>query len=432
MNYKESKVYLEEISKYGSVLGLNNMKELLGRLGNPQDDLKFIHISGTNGKGSVLACISTVLSEAGYQVGRYISPTLFCYEERFQVNGKMISEEDLAGNLTIIADTIEQMLQENLTHPTVFEVETALCFLYFKEQGCDFVVLETGLGGAEDATNVIRTPIMEVITSISMDHADILGDTIAKIAVQKAGIIKPDTLVVTGVQDPEAMQVIEAACREKRAELRVAAYPGQGAEHASALTEGQRPEFELLETGCDLQRFSYRKWKNMEIHLGGLYQIENAAIALEAVDTLRETGVCISDYAVREGFRKAEWRGRFTVLGKEPTLLIDGAHNPKAAELLQKSLETYFPGRKCFFINGVFRDKEYEKMVDTMAPLAKEVVTIETAGNPRALPKERLKEVWEKKGVPVHCADSVGAATEEMLEKAAKEDVIVAFGSLSF
>ena len=202
MNYTEARVYLDEISKYGSVLGLESMKELLDRLGNPQDDLKFIHISGTNGKGSVLAYLSTVLSGAGYRTGRYISPTLFSYRERIQVDQEYIEKDALARHVTKIAAAVEDMKTAGLAGPTAFEIETALAFLYFKEKHCDIVTLETGLGGLLDATNVIRTPVIEVIASISMDHMDCLGDTLEKIAQQKAGIIKPNTLVVSAAQQP--------------------------------------------------------------------------------------------------------------------------------------------------------------------------------------------------------------------------------------
>ena len=221
MNYKEARVYLDEVSKYGSVLGLESMRELLRRLGDPQNELKFIHISGTNGKGSVLAYLSTILSGAGYRTGRYISPTLFSYRERIQVDGEYIEKESLACHVTAIAAAAEDMQKAGLPSPTVFEIETALAFLYFKEKRCDIVTLEVGCGGLLDATNVITTTLMEVIASISMDHTDLLGDTLAKIAAQKAGIIKPDTMVVSAQQKSEAAQVIEDTCKEQHCTLQM-------------------------------------------------------------------------------------------------------------------------------------------------------------------------------------------------------------------
>ena len=215
MNYEEAREYLDQVSKGGSVLGLDNMRELLKRLGNPQDSLKFVHISGTNGKGSVLAYLSTVFKEAGYRTGRYISPTLFSYREKIQVNEKFIGREDLSRLTEKVKAAAEEMQNCAAGDPTIFEIETALAFLYFVEQKCDIVILETGLGGALDATNVITTPVMEIIASISMDHMEFLGDTLGKIAYQKAGIIKPDTSVVSAMQQPEAMDVICNVCRER-------------------------------------------------------------------------------------------------------------------------------------------------------------------------------------------------------------------------
>ena len=339
MNYTEARVYLDEISKYGSVLGLESMKELLDRLGNPQDDLKFIHISGTNGKGSVLAYLSTVLSGAGYRTGRYISPTLFSYRERIQVDQEYIEKDALARHVTKIAAAVEDMKTAGLAGPTAFEIETALAFLYFKEKHCDIVTLETGLGGLLDATNVIRTPVIEVIASISMDHMDCLGDTLEKIAQQKAGIIKPNTLVVSAAQQPEAGKVIADTCKEKSCSLRTV----------------DPTQLRDIRYGYDLQSFSYKAWVNVQIRLAGSYQIQNAALALEAVEALREAGYQLSDEQVRAGMLNTVWRGRFTLLRRDPVVIIDGAHNPGAAQELKQSLELYFPGKKLHYIMGMFK-----------------------------------------------------------------------------
>ena len=252
MNYEEARVYLEEASKYGSVLGLDNMRHLLEHLGNPQDSLKFIHISGTNGKGSVLAYLSTILTAAGYRVGRYISPTLFSYRERIQVNEERIEKEALARHVSAIAEAIKDMEEKNLGNPTPFEIETALSFLYFQEKNCDLVVLETGLGGALDATNVIKTTVMEIITPISMDHMAFLGDTLEKIAVQKAGIIKPHTAVVCGPQEAEARSVLEETARKQEASLEF-------------LDMGEVKE---IQYGYEKQSFTWRDFEDVEIPLG--------------------------------------------------------------------------------------------------------------------------------------------------------------------
>ncbi len=463
MNYAEARVYLDEVSKYGSVLGLENMRELLGRLGNPQDDLKFIHISGTNGKGSVLAYLSTILSGGGYRTGRYISPTLFSYRERIQVDEQKIEKESLAHHVTAIAKTIEEMKAENAGNPTAFEVETALAFLYFKEKDCDIVVLETGLGGALDATNIIKTTVMEVIAPISMDHMEFLGDTLEKIAMQKAGIIKPHTAVVSASQEPDARKVLEHVCKENQCSMYMV--------NPSQITD--------VIYDVEEQQFSYKNWKNVKITLAGSYQILNAALALEGVEELRRLGYSLTDEQVRNGLYRAVWRGRFTLLSKNPAVIIDGAHNPGAAKELKHSLDLYFKGKNLYYIFGVFQDKDYQEVIRLTAPLAKHIITVQTPGNPRALPADQLKEAVQavnpsvetaqtiqdavmtaplakhiitvqtpgnpralpadqlKEAVQavnpsVETAQTIQDAVKKSLQLAKKEDAIIIFGSLSF
>ena len=416
MNYKEARVYLDEVSKYGSVLGLESMRELLHRLGDPQNELKFIHISGTNGKGSVLAYLSTILSGAGYRTGRYISPTLFSYRERIQVDGEYIERESLACHVTAIAAAAEDMQKAGLPSPTVFEIETALAFLYFKEKRCDIVTLEVGCGGLLDATNVITTTLMEVIASISMDHTDLLGDTLAKIAAQKAGIIKPDTMVVSAQQKSEAAQVIEDTCKEQHCTLQMV----------------DESKISNVHYGAEGQTFSYKTWENVAISLAGSYQIKNAALALEGVEALRKLGYALSDQQVREGLLHTAWRGRFTTLRRDPTVIIDGAHNPAAALELKESLERYFPGKTLYFVMGMFKDKDYAQVIDLTAPLARHIITVETPGNPRALPARELAEAVGKVNPSVEWADSVAHGVEKALAMAGKEDAVIVFGSLSF
>ena len=416
MNYKEARVYLDEVSKYGSVLGLESMRELLRRLGDPQNELKFIHISGTNGKGSVLAYLSTILSGAGYRTGRYISPTLFSYRERIQVDGEYIEKESLACHVTAIAAAAEDMQKAGLPSPTVFEIETALAFLYFKEKRCDIVTLEVGCGGLLDATNVITTTLMEVIASISMDHTDLLGDTLAKIAAQKAGIIKPDTMVVSAQQKSEAAQVIEDTCKEQHCTLQMV----------------DESKISNVHYGAEGQTFSYKTWEDVAISLAGSYQIKNAALALEGVEALRKLGYALSDQQVREGLLHTAWRGRFTTLRRDPTVIIDGAHNPAAALELKESLERYFPGKTLYFVMGMFKDKDYAQVIDLTAPLARHIITVETPGNPRAMPARELAEAVGKVNPSVEWADSVAHGVEKALAMAGKEDAVIVFGSLSF
>lgn len=416
MNYEEAREYLDQVSKGGSILGLDNMRELLKRLENPQDSLKFVHISGTNGKGSVLAYVSTVFKEAGYRTGRYISPTLFSYREKIQVNESFIGREDLARLTEEVKKAAEEMQNSGKGFPTIFEIETALAFLYFAEQKCDIVILETGLGGALDATNVITTSVMEVITSISMDHMEFLGDTLGKIALQKAGIIKPHTSVVSAVQDMEAMEVIRDVCRKKEC----------------VFDTVDQEQIKDISYGYEGQSFSYKDWKNIKISLMGSYQIKNAALALEAIEALRKLGYELNDKAVYQGMKTAVWKGRFTVISKEPFIIMDGAHNQAAAEELVRSLKLYYPGKKFYYIFGMFRDKDYHQVIRLTAPLAEHIVTVETPENPRALPAEELKKAVAEVNPSVEAAGNLRMAVNQVMEQIDKDAVIVIFGSLSF
>ena len=416
MNYEEARKYLTEVTRYGSVPGLDSIRELMRRLGNPQDKLKFIHIAGTNGKGSVLAYLSTILKKAGYRTGRYVSPTLFSYRERIQADGEMIGREDLARLTEIVRDASEDMERDGLAHPTSFETETAVAWLYFVEKNCDIVVLETGMGGKLDATNIVRTTVLEILTPVSMDHMEFLGDTLAAIAGQKAGIIKPHTAVVSAPQEDEAMEVIEKICRDKECTLHTV---DQG-----CLSD--------VVYGWDRQKLSYRNWKDVEISLAGRYQIQNAMTALEAVNALRELEYKIADSDVYEGMRETVWRGRFTVIRKNPAVILDGAHNPAAARELKASLEQYFSGRTLRYIFGMFRDKDHEKVIELTAPLAEHIITVETPDNVRATPAETLKKEVAGVNPSVEAAKSIADAVEKTFSQASPEDVIVIFGSLSF
>ena len=417
MTYEEARSYLDYINKAGIILGLESMEHLLDELGNPQDQLKFIHIAGTNGKGSVLAYVSTILKEAGYRVGRYISPTLFSYRERIQVNEEYISREAVAAHVEKIKLAVERMQKKGMSVPTIFEVETAMAFLYFAEQNCDIVVLETGMGGDTDATNVITTTVLEVIVSISLDHTAFLGNTLAEIAGHKAGIIKPGTVVVSARQAPEAMTVIEEKARQNKAALLVADW-----EQAEEITYG-----------LEEQKFSFGKDRDICIHLGGSYQIKNAVIAYVCVQALRKIGYQISDRQMREGFARTRWNGRFTVLRRDPMVIIDGAHNPDGAAELEKSICQCLEKTDIYGICGVFKDKEYDKVLQKILPHVKALTTIQTPGNPRALPAGELAEAAKKYCQNVHAENDIEKAVRDSMKQAADHNaVVLAFGSLSF
>lgn len=416
MTYKEAKQFLEDCNQYAGEFTLEPLKEMLRRLGNPQDELSFVHIAGTNGKGSVLAFVSTILKEAGYRVGRYISPTIFSYRERIQVNETYISREDLARLTEKIRTVGEQMLLEGMQHPTMFEAETALAFLYFTEQKCDLVVLECGMGGRMDATNVIRNTAAAVFASISMDHMGFLGDTLAKIAENKAGIIKPGCTVVTLKQPAEAQRAILEQARLCGCTV-VTAEPEQAVNR---------------QRGLFSQSFDYKEQKEIQISLSGEYQFANASLALEVIDALRAKGYEIPKAAVRKGLKEAVWIGRFSVIAREPYVIADGAHNRDAARKLAETIEHYLQGKRLIYIMGVLADKEYDAVIERTARYASEIITVMTPDNVRALPAEDLAKAVAVHNSHVQAAESIQAAVSRAYELAEKEDVILAFGSLSY
>lgn len=416
MNYTQARQYLDEISAKGNLLGLDSIKILLSEMGNPQERLKYIHIAGTNGKGSVMSYLGAVLKSAGYKVGRYISPTLFCYEERIQINGTYISQEDVARLVTKIAKARAQIEARGEASATIFEVETVMSFLYFVEQQCDVVLLETGMGGREDATNVVNTTILEILSSISMDHMEFLGDTLGQIAWNKAGIIKKGTRVVSDVQKPEAMEVIKQVCQEQQANLHILEKDG--------ITD--------IRYGLKEQQFNYCGLKNLTIHLAGTCQIRNAALAVDAALILKELGFGIEENHIREGLETTNWEGRFQIVKEDPMVIIDGAHNPDAAQVLMDAVHQYFDGKKIYYIFGVFSDKEYDKIIKITAPRAEKIFAVETKDNPRALPTEELVKAVQGINPSAVGAYDVKKALKLAMEEASKEDVILVFGSLSF
>ena len=360
MKYEEAMEYIEECNTLGSVLGLDSMKRLTEALNNPQNELTFIHVAGTNGKGSVSSFIASGLKNAGYRVGRYISPTIFTYRERFQINDKMISKKELGELVEQVKEACERIVAEGYPHPTSFEIETALSFLYFVKKECDVVVLETGMGGRLDATNIIPAPKLCVLTSISMDHMQVLGNSLTKIATEKCGIIKEGTTVISAKQSEEVMNVVDKTCALKNTALVVA--------DSSKVTK--------IKQGLDKQSFSYEGIK-YEIPLSGSYQIENAVLAVEVVKWLSQNGFeKITEQKIAKGLQTTVWKGRFSVISKKPYFIVDGAHNVAAAEKLVESIRFYFTNRKIVYIMGMFRDKEYEKVIRITAPLASQIITV--------------------------------------------------------
>lgn len=418
MNYREAIEYLEGLQRYGCVPGLANIRQLCMRLGNPQDQLKFVHIAGTNGKGSVLAYVSTILQEAGYKVGRYLSPVLTEYRERFQINGRMIPKAQLGGYLEQVKEAASQMEAEGLPHPTQFEVDTALSFLYFLDKKCDIVVLETGLGGLTDATNLIKTTVCAVIASVSMDHMAVLGNTLEEIALQKAGIIKEHCTVVSCGQKEAVMRIIRQEAARHGCQLRIADVNCAGG----------------VKYGLTKQRFTYGSYRNLEITLAGQYQIANAVLAAETAEALNAAGFFISEKALRDGLFKTKWPGRFQVIGKNPLFVVDGAHNEDAALMLAESVKFYFSEKKLIYIMGILADKEYDKIIKIMAPYAEQIITVTPPHNPRAFSGYELAQAARVYHPSVTVADSLQESVEIacLLAGDRKDAVVLAFGSLSF
>ena len=416
MDYQQSRAYIRDAEQYaGGALDLTNIKELMKRLGNPQDQLKYIHVAGTNGKGSVIAYLYTTLMKAGYHVGRYISPSVYSYREKIETEGKPISREKFAEQTTRVAAVIEEMTAEGLAHPTPFEIETAVAFLFFAEEKCDPVILEVGMGGITDATNLITTTELAVLVPISMDHQSFLGNTISEIAEKKAGIIKPGSSVVTIGQETEALEVIKKT----------------GAEAGADVCVADVSEAEVLEADFTGQRFCY-KGEEYALSLAGSYQTENAVLALEALRILDERGYHTTLEQRKEGLWATRWNGRLTIIHKDPLFIVDGAHNPAAADMLEDSVRKYFKDRRLFFIMGVFKDKDYPYIIRKLCPYAEQILAIETPDNPRALPAEELAKAIRPYNANVRAEKNISRAVEELFEMAGKDDVILSFGSLSF
>lgn len=415
MNYNEALEYIHGTKKFGWKLGLHNIGVLLELMGNPHKKLKYVHVAGTNGKGSTVTFISDILIAAGYKVGTYTSPYLERFTERMRINNEDIPEETLARITGFVKGKIALMLEKGENHPTEFEVVTAIAFQYYYESNCDVVVLEVGLGGRFDSTNIIDVPLAAVITTISFDHMEYLGNTLGEIAFEKAGIIKEGCDVVLYPQEPEAEKVFEAACKERKCKL-------------------QRVDFTQLnpgDFGVDGQEFDFGLYKGLKISLLGRHQLKNAAVALTAIKILRSKGYEISEEALRKGLLSAKWPGRLEVLSTKPVFLVDGAHNIEGVRNLAENLKLYFPDKKATFIFGVLKDKDYMSMIEAIAPLAKGFITI-TPENERAMSAKDLAIVLQPYCKNVAASDTIEIAIEKSMSSATSEDIICAFGSLYY
>jgi len=406
MNVNEAVEYIESYSWSKTRLGLERTRFLLEKLGNPQKKLKFVHVAGTNGKGSTCAMLASILRSAGYRTGLYTSPYICRFNERMQVNGEDISDTELADITGIVKPIAEEMED----HPSQFEIVTAIAMLYFLRQSCDIVVLEVGMGGISDATNVIEMPECSVITTISLEHTEYLGNTLAEIAYNKAGIIKDGCPVVCyrGVREVE--DVFEKTAAEKNA----------------VLTKADFFSIRPISDGLNGQSFSFREHKNLTLPLLGEHQLKNAAVVLETVEVLRNRGWKISEEDIHNGLAKVKWPVRFELVRKNPPVIIDGAHNPQCAEALAAALNKYLPGKQSVFLMGVLADKEYDKIVSSLRPYAKSFVCV-TPDSPRALSAEALAEYLRSLGEE---AVSCGNFADGVMTALADNSPVVACGSL--
>lgn len=409
MTGQEAVDLIHERAWTGRKPGLSRTFALLERLGNPQERLKFVHITGTNGKGSTAAMVSSVLTQAGLRTGLYTSPHLWTFHERFQVDGVPISDE-LLGELGELVLKAGEGMEDP---PTEFELMTALGMEFFLRAGCDIVVLEVGMGGALDSTNVIETPEVAVITNIGLDHTEYLGDTVEKIAETKSGIFKENGHAVVYRGAPSVEAVFERVCAQRSVSLKKADF------------DSLRLKRHTLEG----QVFDCGTRKDLVLPLLGDHQLHNAAVVLAVADTLVELGWNISEENIRQGIRDVRWPGRFDIVSRDPLFIIDGGHNPQCIEALVKNIQDYLAGRRVIALTGVLADKDYADMYRPVMPLVDRFVCI-TPPNPRRLEAEQLAQYLRDAGAKAEASDTILSGVRTAMELARQDGVVLCFGSL--
>ena len=418
MNYKESLKYIADTHKFGMKLGLDSTRKLLELLGNPQDNLNVIHVAGTNGKGSVCSFISNILKEEGYKVGLYTSPYLETFTERIRVNGENIPEKDVARIITLIKDKIEIMVSEGYSSPTEFEIVTAMALYYYNEQKMDYVVLEVGLGGRYDSTNVIKNPLVSVLVSISFDHIGVLGDTIGKIAYEKAGIIKENGTAIVYKQVKEAEDVVKEVCENQNATYIEVNFDNVLVKKSD--TYSQVYDCTIMD----------EKFENIEIKLIGEHQINNSIVALNIAKFLRDNkNIKISNESIKNGLLTTKWAGRIEKIMEKPMFIIDGAHNEDGAKSLCKSLEKNFPDKKLTLLIGMLADKDIDSVLKILMPKFNKIITT-TPDSDRAISSEELKNKISMYIDDVISIENIEDAVKYTLDNAKEDEVIISAGSL--
>ena len=409
MNATEAIEYIHSVCWKGSVLGLGRTQELLRRMGNPEKKLKFVHIAGTNGKGSTAAMTASILRKAGYRTGLYTSPYIYRFHERMQVDGEEISDQELV-EVTEYVKPLAESMEES---PTEFELVSCIAFEYFARKKCDIVVLEVGMGGAMDSTNVIEVPEVAVITNIGLDHTEVLGDTVEKIAATKAGIFKENGHAVIYRSTPSVEKVLEDICKERHVSLRKADFDS----------------LKLRSHGLEGQIFDCGERKELHLPLLGGHQLHNASVVLSVVDTLIEEGWKISEQNIRDGLRDTRWPGRFDIVNRNPLFIIDGGHNPQCFEALVQNIEDYLKDRKIIALTGVLADKDYADMYRPIMPYVSKFLCI-TPPNPRKLEADQLADYLRKAGADAVGCASIEEGVEKAIAEAGKDGVVMCFGSL--
>ncbi|MBE5900821.1 MAG: bifunctional folylpolyglutamate synthase/dihydrofolate synthase [Lachnospiraceae bacterium] len=421
MTTKEAKEFLEYLRQKGSILGMESIRRLCDKIGNPQEYGRIIHIAGTNGKGSTGKLLEAAFMAAGYKVGRYSSPAVFAYEEIIQVNGKNISWEELTSLFEQLKQACDGIEDEGHPCPTSFEAETAAAFLYFKEQQCDFSIIEVGMGGRTDATNVLMNPVASVITSISKDHTGFLGNTLAEIAGMKAGIIKKCGVVIKLFQEGEVNRAIEEEITKVQGSCKNLFWARKEEYPVASMKIGGM----TVQDGKTAWNFA----------LTGACQQENIACAITTLKALEEAGVFpLSEKAeaIKEAWTQTKWPGRFEKISNKPLCIIDGCHNPDAAGKLRETVQELLKGYRIHFVIGVLKDKDYDRIFEQVLPLGVDAICVTPKG-PRGLAAEELSKVAKRYLPEVECRDSVEAAVESAFEKCIKKrDMVLGFGSLSY
>lgn len=416
MKYEEAMKYITEVGNFGSNYGLERTYKLLEHLGNPERDLKLIHIAGTNGKGSTTSMITEILMEEGYKVGMYTSPFIEEFEERIQINRNNIPKESLAILMDEIKVAVDKVIEAGYNHPTEFEIITVLMLLYFKKENIDFGVIEVGLGGTLDSTNVIK-PIIQVITSISFDHTNLLGNTLEKIAREKAGIIKRGIPTVIYPQQEEVLKVIKNKCFEMDSELYIA--------------NNENLKFKnIVNLDKPYQLLKYNNEIDILLPLLGEHQIINLSVAMQAIEVLNNKNIIdISIANIVKSIKNVSWKGRLEVLSNNPYVVIDGAHNIQGIKTLSRNIKKYFKYENLYLILGILADKDVEEMIKIITPMAKKVYSV-TPNSIRGELAESLKDEVSKFNKNCKAFDKYEEAYLEALNDASEKDLILASGSL--